>query len=100
MSEQCGVDKTFKLLGNKWSLVVLYYLCTEPRGFNELQRLIDGISPKVLSDRLKELIDNGLVSKTVFPTNPPTVAYALTDQGRSLKPILDSLNEWGEKFLS
>jgi DNA-binding HxlR family transcriptional regulator len=100
MSEQCGVHKALKLLGNKWSLVVLYHLCTEPRGFNELQRLIDGISPKVLSDRLKGLIDSELVSKTIFPTNPPTVAYSLTEQGHSLKPIIGSLNEWGEKFLA
>jgi DNA-binding HxlR family transcriptional regulator len=97
MGEQCGVYKALNLIGNKWTLVVLRYLCTNPRGFNELHRLIDGISPKVLSDRLRELVAAGLVHKEVFPTTPPTVEYTLTEKGRSLKPIIDSLDKWGEQ---
>lgn len=96
MSDQCGVNHALKLIGNKWALVVIHYLCTSPRGFNELIRLIEGISPKILSERLKELTDSGLVVKTVFPTTPPTVEYRLTSLGASLKPILADLNRWGE----
>ncbi len=96
MSEQCGVNRALQLIGNKWALVVIHYLCTSPRGFNELTRMIEGISPKILSERLKELVDSGLVVKTIFSTNPPTVEYRLTERGTLLKPILADLNHWGE----
>ena len=62
----------------------------------QIEREIPGISPRILSERMKELASNGLVHKTVFPTTPPTVQYQLTDRALALKPILRSLDEWGQ----
>lgn len=97
MDKECGVLKTLEIIGAKWTIPVMWELCTEPKGFNQLLRDIKGISPRVLSARLKELVANGLVSKTVFPTNPPQVQYAMTEKGQSLKPIINSLEQWGQK---
>lgn len=91
-----GVHKAVNLIGSKWMLLILYNLCTTPKGFNELMRLIDGISPKVLSMRLKELMAHGLITKTVFPTNPPTVEYRITEKGVALKDIIHSLGDWAD----
>jgi DNA-binding HxlR family transcriptional regulator len=76
---------------------IVWTLCSDPKGFNQIERDIPGISPRVLSARLKELVKNELVAKTVFPTTPPTVQYALTQKGMSLKPILKQLNAWGRE---
>ncbi len=92
----CGVQKTLTLIGSKWTMQIIWNLCSEPKGFNQIERQISGISPRVLSARLKELVKNELVAKTVFPTTPPTVEYALTEKGLSLRPILKQLNQWGE----
>lgn len=94
-----GMQRTLTLIGAKWTMPIMWNLCTEPKGFNQLEREIDGISPRVLSARLKELVDNKLVAKTVFQTTPPTVQYALTPKGLSLRPILKQLNAWGEDLI-
>jgi len=91
----CGVERAVELIGSKWVLLILHNLCTTTRGFNELLRLVDGISPRILSLRLKDLVEHGLVSKEVLPTNPPQVHYSLTSKGESLKSIIESLAEWG-----
>lgn len=93
--EYCGVYEALKVIGNKWSLLILRQLCTNPKGFNELLRLVEPISPKVLSERLKEMVASGLVHKEVFATNPPTVMYSVTQKGNELKPIITQLNKWG-----
>lgn len=98
MDKTDGVMKTLALLGSKWAIPVMWALCTQPKGFNQLHREIEGVSPRVLSTRLKELVESGLVSKTVFPTNPPQVQYSLTERGLSLKPILHSLETWGQQL--
>lgn len=97
MDKDCGVLKIIDVLGGKWTMAVIWELCTEPKGFNELQRQIDGVSPRVLSARLKELVAHGIVDKKVFPTNPPQVQYSLTEKGRTLKPIIGQLEEWGRQ---
>ncbi|CAN5158820.1 helix-turn-helix domain-containing protein [soil metagenome] len=95
-----GVQRTLTLIGAKWTMPIMWSLCSDPKGFNQIEREISGISPRVLSARLKELIKNELVAKTVFPTTPPTVEYALTQKGLSLRPILKQLNQWGESTLN
>ena len=91
-----GLEKALNLIGSKWTLLILYNLCFQKRGFNELLRKLDGISPRILSLRLKELVAEGLISKTVKPTTPPQVDYAITDQGASLKSILVQLGTWAD----
>lgn len=84
------------LIGSKWVLLILRNLCTEEKGFNELLRAVEGISPRILSLRLKDLAEHGLVSKKVFLTNPPQVEYSLTQKGISLCSIVISLSDWAE----
>ena len=96
-NEMCGVQKAVELIGSKWVLLILHNLCSSKKGFNELMRSVDGISPRLLSARLKELVEHGLVQKTVLSTTPPQVEYSLTPKGDSLKTIINSLAQWGEK---
>ncbi len=92
----CGVYKAVDLIGSKWVLLILHKLCDEKKGFNDLLRAVDGISPRILSLRLKDLLDNGLIKKAVFPTNPPTVEYSITKKGASLRNIIQSLGDWAD----
>ncbi len=90
----CNVHKAVDLIGSKWTLLILHQLCSQKRGFNELLHGIEGINPRALSIRLKEMAEHGLVIKTVRPTSPPQVEYSLTTQGDSLKGIIEQIGEW------
>src|SRR5437660_5634451 len=92
---ECPVERALAIVGAKWTLLILHNLMDGPRRFGELERLIAGASPKMLTARLRELEQLGLVSRTVFAEVPPRVEYELTDAGTSLKPIIDSLADWG-----
>ncbi|MCI2416932.1 helix-turn-helix transcriptional regulator [Saccharopolyspora sp. K220] len=81
-------------IGDKWSVIVICKLGSQPRRFNELRRLCDGITQRMLSSTLRNLERDGIVSRTVFPTVPPGVEYALTDTGRSLLEIVQALASW------
>ena len=92
----CKVHRTIDILGSKWVMPIMYNLCTGKRGFNELERRIEGISPRILSQRLKDLVEFGLVNKNVIPSTPPQTEYTLTEKGVSLKSVITQLAEWGE----
>jgi DNA-binding HxlR family transcriptional regulator len=92
--QPCDVSRAVSLLGSKWTLLIIYQLCSQERGFNELLRSVEGINPRALSLRLKTLVDDGLVRKTIQPTSPPQVHYALTTKGTSLKSIIEELGNW------
>ena len=92
----CGVTKTMKIIGAKWTMLILRDLFEGPKRFGQLQRSLVGISPKTLSLRLDELERDGLVSKQVFAEVPPRVEYRLTDKGQSLHQIIDDMRSWGE----
>jgi DNA-binding HxlR family transcriptional regulator len=94
----CPVERALAIVGAKWTLLILHNLMDRPRRFGELERLIEGASPKMLTARLRELEQLGLVSRTVYAEVPPRVEYRLTDAGASLRPIIDSLAEWGERL--
>jgi len=86
-------------IGDKWSVIVLCRLDSQPRRFNELRRLVEGISPRMLTSTLRQLERDGLVERTVWPTVPPQVEYALTERGHSLHDVLYQLVDWtGEHF--
>ncbi len=91
--------RAFDLLGKRWIGVVLGTLKGGPAGFSALARAVDGISDSMLSDRLFELTDAGLVSRTVQGGAPLSVTYALTDAGRALLPALAQITRWAEKHL-
>jgi DNA-binding HxlR family transcriptional regulator len=94
----CAVERALSVVGAKWTLVVLHYLMDGPRRFSELQRLIPAASPKMLTVRLRELEHLGLLTRTIHAEMPPRVEYQLTPQGRSLRPIIASIEKWGRSL--
>ena len=94
---ECGVMKTMKIMGSKWSMLILHQLCSNKKRFGELQRSLPGISPKTLSERLKQLEDQGIVNKKIFAEVPLHVEYSLTEKGASLKDIFAKVGTWGDK---
>ena len=94
----CPVATTVQLIGSKWKLLILRNLMARPWRFNELRRDLEGISQKVLTDSLRAMEEDGIITRTVYPEVPPRVEYSLTELGRSLEPILDSMKVWGEGY--
>lgn len=94
----CPVGACMELLGGVWTPDVIWYLSEGPRRFSELRRDLPLISAKVLSARLKDLERRGVVVRTVVPTSPPTVEYALSDLGRELVPVILKIVEVGNKL--
>ena len=95
---ECPVAITAALIGSKWKLLIIRNLLQRPWRFNELRKDLDGISQKVLTDSLRSMEEDGLITRTVYPEVPPRVEYALSDLGKSLKPILDSMVAWGNSY--
>lgn len=96
----CPVATAVALIGGKWKLLILRNLRTRPWRFNELQRDLDGISQKVLTDSLRQMIDDGLVYRHDYQELPPRVEYRLTDLGTKMLPILDALADFGTYYKS
>ena len=94
----CPVATTVALIGSKWKLLITRNLLARPWQFNELKKGLEGISQKVLTDSLRSMEADGIITRTVYPEVPPRVEYALTELGKSLKPILDSMRAWGEAY--
>lgn len=92
---ECSIEKSLEILNGKWSFLILRDLFCGTRRFGELRKSLKGISPKTLSERLKELEAKGVLTRTAYPTVPPTVEYALTAKGQSLKPIIVAMKIWG-----
>ena len=95
---ECPVATTVALIGSKWKLLIIRNLLQRPWRFNELKKNLEGISQKVLTDSLRSMEEDGLITRTVYPEVPPRVEYALSDLGESLKPVLDSMLEWGNMY--
>lgn len=95
---ECPVATTVSLIGSKWKLLIIRNLLMRPWRFNELKKSLDGISQKVLTDSLRSMEDDGIITRTVFPEVPPRVEYALSDLGSSMRPILDAMQLWGENY--
>ena len=95
---ECPVATSVALIGSKWKLLIIRNLLQRPWRFNELRKDLDGISQKVLTDSLRSMEEDGLITRTVYPEFPPRVEYALSDLGKSLKPILDSMVAWGNSY--
>ncbi len=94
----CPVATTVALIGSKWKLLIIRNLLARPWRFNELKKDLEGISQKVLTDSLHSMEADGIITRTVYPEVPPRVEYSLTELGKSLKPILDSMRAWGEAY--
>ena len=95
---ECPVATTVQLIGSKWKLLILRNLLQRPWRFNELKRSLDGISQKVLTDSLRAMEEDRLITRTVYAEVPPRVEYALSDIGESMRPILTAMQEWGTSY--
>lgn len=99
--EGCPVESTLGLIGGKWKGVALYHLMRNKKlRFNELKRKLPNITQRMLTKQLRELEDDGLIHRKIFPEVPPRVEYTLSESGLSLAPIINSLETWGKKNLS
>ena len=95
---ECPVATTVLMIGSKWKLLIMRNLLARPWRFNELQKSIDGISQKALTEALRSMEADGIVSRTVYPEVPPRVEYALTELGESMRPIIKSMENWGKAY--
>ena len=95
---ECPVATTVSLIGSKWKLLILRNLLERPWRFNELKKSLAGISQKVLTDSLRSMEEDGIITRTVYPEVPPRVEYALSDLGETMRPILDAMQEWGDNY--
>lgn len=94
----CPVETTLMLIGDKWKVLILRDLMLGTKRFGELKKSIGSVSQKVLTAQLRDMEEKGLVHRQVYAEVPPRVEYSLTDLGRSLKPILDAMQTWGETY--
>jgi len=98
-STNCPVVATLSMIGGKYKAIILWHLIENTRRFGELQRLIPQATQKMLTQQLRELEKDSLVIRTVYPVVPPKVEYSLSDLGRSIKPILDAMCDWGTDYM-
>lgn len=95
----CPVDTTLGLIGGKYKSLILWHLTNKTLRFSELKKLIPQATPKMLTQQLRELEENNLLIRTVYPVVPPKVEYSLSDLGRSIKPILIAMYDWGNDYM-
>lgn len=91
----CPVETTLSLIGDKWKVLIIRDLLGGTKRFGELKKSVTGISQKVLTSNLRSMENDGLLTRKVYAQVPPKVEYSLTDIGKSLKPVLESLANWG-----
>jgi DNA-binding HxlR family transcriptional regulator len=96
----CPAEVALNAIAGRWKLLILRELCAGTSRFSAMRRTLSGISEKMLTQDLRELERDGVVSRTIYPQIPPKVEYFLTESGKDLKPILDALHEWGTKRLN
>ena len=94
----CPVATTVQLIGSKWKLLILRNLLARPWRINELQKNLEGISQKVLTDSLRSMEADGIVTRTVYPEVPPRVEYSLSELGESMRPIIAAMEQWGIEY--
>ena len=95
----CPVDAAISIIGGKYKVIILYHLISGRLRFNELQKLIQNATPKMLTQQLRELEASGLISRTVYPVVPPKTEYQTTEFGKTLMPVLESLCEWAKTYV-
>ncbi|RKD33624.1 winged helix-turn-helix transcriptional regulator [Lacrimispora algidixylanolytica] len=96
----CPVDTTLNMIGGKYKALILWHLTDKTLRFGELRKLIPQATPKMLTQQLRELEENHLINRTVFPVVPPRVDYCLSDLGISIRPILEAIYTWGTDYLN
>ncbi len=92
----CPIERAVNVLDGKWTLLILRELFQGTKRFGELRVVLEGVSPKTLTERLRFLEEQGVVERTIFPEIPPRVEYCLTERGRKAWPVMVALRSWGE----
>ena len=95
----CPVEATVDIIGGKWKSVILFHLLPGKKRFGELQRLLPGVTQRMLTLQLRELEEDGIIARHVYREVPPKVEYSLTDFGTSLQPILLQMRDWGQEYM-
>lgn len=95
----CPVDATLHMIGGKYKSIILWHLVERTMRFHELQKIVPCATPKMLTQQLRELEQDGLISRKVYPVVPPKTEYSLTEFGTSLIPVLDAMCNWGKKIM-
>jgi DNA-binding HxlR family transcriptional regulator len=95
---ECTVERALEVIGGKWTTLILRDLLHGTKRFGELRANLNGISPKTLTDRLRDLEARGIVTRTIYPEIPPRVEYTLTDKGQSLGAIIEAMGAWGARW--
>lgn len=96
----CPTETALDLIGGKWKGMILFYLYDDTRRFNELMRLIPGITQRMLTKQLRDLEKHDIIHREVYPQVPPKVEYSLTPLGQTLKPVIRGLEQWGIQYLN
>jgi DNA-binding HxlR family transcriptional regulator len=99
-NSRCPVCRTAEVVCGKWTLLVIRDLAEGPSRFGELERSLEGISPRTLSLRLRALEEEGIVERNTFPEVPPRVEYALTEKGEALAPLIEDMRAYGKRWLA
>lgn len=99
LTDNCPVEATLELIGGKYKALILWHLSEGKLRFSELRRAIANATPKMLTQQLRELEAQNLISREVFPVVPPKVEYSLTELGKSLMPILVAMRDWGANYM-
>ncbi|MDQ5981896.1 MAG: hypothetical protein QG570_656 [Patescibacteria group bacterium] len=94
----CNLDKALAIIGGKWKLHILWYVAQSTLRFSELEKLVKGITQKMLAQSLRDLERDGLITRKVYPEIPPKVEYTITETGISLGEALRELDKWGARF--
>ena len=97
---ECPVATTVQIIASKWKLLIIRNLLARPWRFNELQRDLEGISQKILTDSLRSMEADGIITRTVYAEVPPRVEYALSELGETLRPVIKSMEVWGNDYKS
>ncbi len=95
--DKCPAETTLRVIGGRWKLIILWHLFQSVKRFSELQRGINGVTQKMLTQQLREMERDGIIERKVYPQVPPKVEYSLTVLGTSLQPVLDSMCNWGTR---
>lgn len=98
-NQNCPVSATIRLIGGKYKALLLWHLTGRTLRFNQLHKLVPEATPKMLTQQLRELEEDGLIQRTVYPVVPPHVEYSLTELGQSLFPILEAMYTWGSALM-
>jgi len=99
ITDRCPVSATLELIGGKYKGLILWHLSGGKLRFSQLQKLIPGATPKMLTQQLRELESHRLVNRKIYPVVPPKVEYSLTELGQSLLPVLAAMRDWGAQYL-